>query len=155
MLYLRTQYIYSLFILAFKLLLHFSDATWYFLSEIFLSLTHLKLVPTEYLLFSYSNTKVGFQQSRHTFSFSVKSRMSTTDEGPLHLDGQLSLTMVSIKLPTFQAETSMTKFHHCVAALPQDVATRLIDLIRDPTADPYTTRGRKRHVCVSVAKECV
>ena len=66
----------------------------------------------------------------------------------LHLDGQLSLTMVSIKLPTFQAEaqftikcvtTSMTKFHHCIAALPQDVATRLIDLIRDPTADPYTT----------------
>ena len=74
--------------------------------------------------------------------------MSTTDEGPLHLDGQLSLTMVSIKLPTFQAKaqfeikhvtTSMTKFHHCVAAIPQDVATCLIDLIRDPTADPYTT----------------
>ena len=66
--------------------------------------------------------------------------------------------MVSIKLPTFWTDspkvwflqaksqfaikrvtTSLTKFHHYVAALPQDVATRLIDLIRDPTADPYTT----------------
>ena len=72
-------------------------------------------------------------------------------EGVLH-------TTVSIKLPTFwtnspevwflQAEaqfainhvtTSLTKFHHCVAALPQDVATRLIDLIRNPTSDPYAT----------------
>ena len=35
--------------------------------------------------------------------------------------------------------TSLTKFHQCVAALPQDVATRLIDLISNPTADPYTT----------------
>jgi len=83
--------------------------------------------------------------------------MSTTDGGVSNPDGQGSLTTVSIKLPTFwtdspevwflQAESqfaikrvtaSMTKFHHCVAALPQDVATRLIDLIRNPSADPYT-----------------
>ena len=66
--------------------------------------------------------------------------------------------MVSIKLPTFwtdspkvwflQAEsqfaikpvtTFLTKFHHCVAALPQDVATHLIDLVCNPPADPYAT----------------
>ena len=66
------------------------------------------------------------------------------------------LTTVSIKLPTFwtdspevwflQAEaqfenkrivTSRTKFTHCLAALPQDVACRLLDLIRSPPAEPY------------------
>ena len=84
--------------------------------------------------------------------------MSTNDEVSSPPDGQLSLTTVSIKLPTFwtdtpevwflQAEaqfaikhmtTSLTKFHHCVAELPQDVATRLIDLIPNPTSDPYAT----------------
>ena len=88
--------------------------------------------------------------------------MSTTDEGPPRPDDQVSLTTVSIKLLTFwtdypkvwflQAEaqfsikrvtTSLTKFYHCVAALPQDIATCLVDLIHNPTADPYTTlRGR-------------
>lgn len=91
------------------------------------------------------------------FFFSVVA-MSTNNEVSSPPDGQLSLTTVSIKLPTFwtdspevwflQAEaqfaikrvtTSLTKFHHCVAALPQDVATRLIDLIRNPTSDPYAT----------------
>ena len=84
--------------------------------------------------------------------------MSTTDEGPPRPDDQVSLTTVSIKLPTFwtdspevwflQAETqfaikrvttSLTKFHHCIAVLPQDVATHLIDLIHNPTADPFRT----------------
>ena len=75
--------------------------------------------------------------------------MSTTD-------GQASLTMVSIKLPTFwtnsllvwfhQAKsqfaikcvtTSLTKFYHSVAALPQDVATPLEYLVRNPPAELY------------------
>ena len=66
------------------------------------------------------------------------------------------LTAVSVKLPTFwtdspevwfiQAEAqfevkritvSRTKFNHCLAALPQDVACRLLDLVRAPPADPY------------------
>ena len=88
--------------------------------------------------------------------------MSTTNEGPPRPDDQVSLTTVSIKLLPFwtdypkvwflQAEaqfsikrvtTSLTKFHHCVAALPQDIATCLVYFIRNPTADPYTTlRGR-------------
>mgnify|MGYP000876348990 CR=1 FL=1 len=92
--------------------------------------------------------------------------MSTTDESSSNPDPQVSLTTVSIKLPTFwtdspevwflQAEAqfaikrvtaSLTKFHHCVAALPQDVATRLIDLIRSPPADPYSTlRARLVHM---------
>jgi len=84
--------------------------------------------------------------------------MSTNNEVSSPPDGQLSLTRVSVKLPTFwtdspevwflQAEaqfgikrvtTSLTKFHHCVAVLPQDVAIRLIDLILKPTSDPYAT----------------
>ena len=84
--------------------------------------------------------------------------MSATDEGPSHPDGQLSLTTVSIKLPTFLTDSPKVWFLQakaqfaikCVtdfpdqvssmrAALPQDVATRLIDLISNPTADPYTT----------------
>jgi hypothetical protein len=92
--------------------------------------------------------------------------MSTTDESVPNPDSQVHLTTVSIKLPTFwtdspevwflQAEAqfaikrvtaSLTKFHHCVAALPQDVATRLIDLIRSPPADPYSTlRARLVHM---------
>ena len=35
--------------------------------------------------------------------------------------------------------TSLTKFHHCLAALPQDVATRLIYLVCNPAADLYAT----------------
>lgn len=66
---------------------------------------------------------------------------------------------VAIKLPNFwpdqpivwysQAEaqfaiknitTSLTKFYHCVAVLPQDVAAAVIDLIRVPPPDsPYET----------------
>ena len=72
-----------------------------------------------------------------------------------HPDCQVSLTTVSIKLPTFwtyspeawfqQAQsqfaikrvtTSLTKIHHCVAALPQDVAICLIDLVCNPPAEP-------------------
>ena len=68
--------------------------------------------------------------------------------------GQVSVTILSIKLPTFwtdspevwflQAEsqfaiknvtTSLTKFYHCIAALPQDDVTRLIDLVR--RTEPY------------------
>ena len=64
---------------------------------------------------------------------------------------QLPLTAVSVKLPSFwtdspevwflQAEAqfenkgitvSRTKFTHCVAALPQDFACRLLDLVRAP-----------------------
>ena len=66
------------------------------------------------------------------------------------------LTTVSLKLSTFwtdspevwfiQAEAqfevkritvSQTKFNHCLAVLPQDVACRLLDLVRAPLADPY------------------
>ena len=114
--------------------------TWYFCrKKISLLLIHLKLVSTESLLFSYSNTKVGFPMIKTCFvSFSVKVAMSITDEGPLNPDGQGSLTRVSIKLPTFwtnspdvlflQAKsqfaikrmtTSLTKFHNCVAAQPR------------------------------------
>ena len=64
---------------------------------------------------------------------------------------QLPLTTLSVKLPSFwtdspevwflQAEEQFenkgitvlrTKFTHCVAALPQDVACRLLDLVRAP-----------------------
>ena len=63
----------------------------------------------------------------------------------------IPLRRISVKLPTFwtdshevwfiQAEAqfenkritaSHTKFTHCVAALPQDVACRLLDLVRAP-----------------------
>ena len=37
--------------------------------------------------------------------FSSLVAMLTTDEGPSHPDGQLSLTMVSIKLPTFWTDS--------------------------------------------------
>ena len=66
------------------------------------------------------------------------------------------LTTVSLKLSTFwtdspevwfiQAEAqfevkritvSRTKFNHCLPVLPQDVACRLLDLVRAPLADPY------------------
>ena len=75
---------------------------------------------------------------------------------------QLPLTTVSVKLPSFwtdspevwflQAEAqfenkgitvSRTKFTHCVAALPQDVACRLLDLVRAPPADPYAALRRR------------
>ena len=68
----------------------------------------------------------------------------------------IPLTTISMKLPTFwtdspevwfiQAEAqfenklikaSQTKFRNCVAALPQDVACRLLDLVRAPPADSY------------------
>ena len=68
---------------------------------------------------------------------------------------EVPLTTVSVKLPTFwtdspevwfiQAEaqfevkritTSRTKFNHCLAALPQDVACRLLDLVGAPPAAP-------------------
>lgn len=32
---------------------------------------------------------------------------------------------------------SRTKLTHCVAALPQNVACRLLDLVRSPPNDPY------------------
>ena len=76
--------------------------------------------------------------------------VSAAGSEPVHL------TTVSVKLPTFwtdspevwflQAEaqfenkritSSRTKFTHCVAALPQDVACRLLDLVRAPPAEPY------------------
>ena len=66
------------------------------------------------------------------------------------------LTTVSVKLPTFWTDSpevwliqveaqfevkritvSQTKFNHCLAALPQDVACRLLELVRAPPAAPY------------------
>lgn len=74
----------------------------------------------------------------------------------------VQLTTISVKLPTFwtdspevwfiQAEAqfenkritaSRTKFTHCVAALPQDVACRLLDLVRSPPAEPYEALRRR------------
>ena len=67
------------------------------------------------------------------------------------MQGSVPLTAVTVKLPSFwtdspevwflQAEaqfenkritSSRKKFTHCVAALPQDVACRLLDLVRAP-----------------------
>ena len=72
------------------------------------------------------------------------------------IQGAVPLTTVSVKLPSFwtdspevwfiQAEAQSenkritsycTKFTHCVAALPQDVACRLLDLIQTPPAKPH------------------
>lgn len=85
-------------------------------------------------------------------------------EGPVsdEVSAHMPLTTVSVKLPTFwtdspevwfiQAEaqfenkritSSRTKFTHCVAALPQDVACRLLDLVRAPPADPYEALRRR------------
>ena len=38
---------------------------------------------------------------------------------------------------------SHTKFTHCVAALPQDVASRLLDLVWAPPAEPYEALRRR------------
>ena len=73
----------------------------------------------------------------------------------------LPLTTFSVKLPNFwtdspevwfiqseaqienkQITTSRTKFTHCVAVLPQDVACRLLDLVRAPPADSYEALRR-------------
>lgn len=68
-----------------------------------------------------------------------------------------AVSAVAVKLPPFwpdlpetwfaQAESqfhikgvtsSLTKFHYCVAALPQDIASQLLDLIRNPPAsEPF------------------
>ena len=131
MLYLRTQYIYSPFILAFKSSLHFGDPDMIFFDR------NIPLVDaSEIGSFRVPALFILKYQSRIPtietfFFFSVKSRMSTTDEEPLQLDGQLSLMMVSIKLPIFWTDspkvwflqakaqfaikpvmTSMTKFYH-------------------------------------------
>ena len=72
------------------------------------------------------------------------------------IQAAVPLTTVSVELPSFwtnspevwfiQAEAqfekrritaSHTKFTHCVAALPQDVAFRLLDLVRAPPTEPY------------------
>ena len=77
------------------------------------------------------------------------------DKNPVVLD-PLSLMNISVKLPTFwtnspevwfiQAEAqfenktitaSRTKLMHCVAALSQDVACSLLDLVRAPPIDSY------------------
>jgi len=65
----------------------------------------------------------------------------------------IPLTTISMKLPTFwtdspevwfiQAEASQTKFRNCVAALPQDVACRLLDLVRAPPVDSYEALQRR------------
>ena len=74
----------------------------------------------------------------------------------------IPLTTISVKLLTFwtdslevcfiQAEAwfenkritaSRTKFTHCVATLPQDVACRLLDLVRAPPADSYEALRRR------------
>ena len=79
----------------------------------------------------------------------------------------MSLTTVYIKLPTFwtdspevwflQAEsqfaikhmtTFLTKFHDWVAALPQAVATRLIDLVHNPPAEPYAALRSPLFKCI-------
>ena len=78
------------------------------------------------------------------------------EEGSDLSQSAVPLTSVSVKLLTFctdspevwfiQAEaqfevkriiTSQTKFYHCLNALPQDVACRLLDLDRAPPAAPY------------------
>jgi len=78
------------------------------------------------------------------------------------MQGAVPLTTVSVKLPSFwtdspevwflQAEaqfenkritSSRTKFTHCVAALPQDVACRLLDLVRAPPVEPYEALRRR------------
>ena len=72
------------------------------------------------------------------------------------------LTTVSVKLPTFwtdspevwflQAEAqfknkritlSQTKFTHCIAFLPHDVACRLLDLVSAAPSDPYKALRRR------------
>ena len=72
--------------------------------------------------------------------------MSTTDEVPSRPVGQVSFTTISIKLPTFWRDSpevwflqAESQFHHCIAALPQDVANRLIDLVPNPPAEPYAS----------------
>ena len=103
----------------------------------------LKLVSTESLLFLYLNTKVGFQQSRRSVSFSVKEEMSTTDEGPSHphkdlnqvahlLDGfSQSLVPPGRVSVCDQAHDNLpNQVPSLVSALSQDVAPHLIDLVR-------------------------
>ena len=72
------------------------------------------------------------------------------------IQAAVPLTTVSVELPSFwtnspevwfiHAEAQFekrritafhTKFTHCVAALPQDVASRLLDLVRAPPTEPY------------------
>ena len=49
--------------------------------------------------------------------------------------------MISLKK---RITTSRTKFTHCVASLPQDVACRLLDLVRAPPVEPDEAL-RRRH----------
>ena len=42
-----------------------------------------------------------------------------------------------------RATPTCTKFTHCDAALPQDVACRLLDLVRAPPAEPYEALKRR------------
>ena len=72
------------------------------------------------------------------------------------------LTTVSVILPSFWTNSleiwfiqeeaqfenkkttpTCTKFTYCVAALPQDVACRLLDLVRAPPAEPYEALKRR------------
>ena len=52
-----------------------------------------------------------------------------------------SKQMISLKK---RITTSRTKFTHCVASLPQDVACRLLDLVRAPPVEPDEAL-RRRH----------
>ena len=76
------------------------------------------------------------------------------EEGSDDTQSAIPLRMVSVKLPTLRTNspevwfiqaqcenkrvtTSQTKFTHFLAELPQDVACRLLDLVRAPPAAPY------------------
>ena len=117
----------------------------------------LKLVSTESLLFLYLNTKVGFQQSRRSVSFSVKEEMSTTDEGPSHphndlnqvahlLDGfSQSLVPPGRVSVCDQAHDNLpNQVPSLVSALSQDVAPPY-PALRAPLAKMYTLSNFQRY----------
>ena len=77
------------------------------------------------------------------------------------IQGAIPLTTISVKFLSFwtnslevwliQAEaqfekkkirSTRSKFTHCVAALPQDVACRLLDLVQGPLVKPYKALRR-------------
>ena len=81
--------------------------------------------------------------------------MSTTEEGPsqpwwpglphkglhqvAHGFSEVWFLQAESQFAIKRVTTSLTNFHHCVASLPQDVATCLIHLVRNTPEDPYAT----------------
>ena len=69
---------------------------------------------SEIIILLIDAAEIGFYWVPAIFILKYQSRMSTTDEGPSHSDGQVSLTTIfttnSIKLPTFWTDSPKVWF---------------------------------------------